>query len=596
MNKVKKFEISVVDRTYSKVVSNLVKFYSSDSALEVIFILAEEGYEFDSAELVLSNTDGSLITRPLTKVPEGYSYEFEKNIISHNGEWKGQVVLYSGNNSYVSSKVVITIEDDLLGEQPPKLTDIYSWTSLKRYADSLTEELKQAVLSVEGIEDTFNANELGRHTTFETAEQLRQTTFNASESERDTTFNANEDIRQIQELEREVSETARQTVFDDNEASRFETFNTNEATRQLNETTRQQSENERQSTFETNEIERQTTFEVAEQERQSAELIRIENEEGRKIDHENRSAELAGKADKVILENLVENGDFSDGLEGWNTHVTMTEYLSVTEGKAHVNMPTNTGSVLWPHFNQISKTIPGNKTYYYFEITDMQTNLDSYPAFQDRNKILTRFNKNSNYSGIEIIKDNQTSNSLYVNNGLQPGQYLDYKIDNIMMIDLTQTFGAGNEPTKEEMDKLIEFTGYIDGEYALNNKEMLSILMKGIGEKADKKQEDWITVPLFNGAEHGKSPLQVMKDEMGVVHFKGSLTNLVTGSAVFSLPVGYRPDIGATESFIRIPVSLNSGRDFSAVQINYIGNGYINNPSDTHIAFFDSVSYLAKRG
>src|SRR5699024_11765087 len=116
------------------------------------------------------------------------------------------------------------------------------------------------------------------------------------------------------------------------------------------------------------------------------------------------------------------------------------------------------------------------------------------------------------------------------------------------------------EPSKEEMDRLIEISGYIDGEYALNNKEMLAYLMKDIGEKADKKQEDWITLPLYNGVQHGVSPLKVMKDEMGVVHFKGSLTNLTTGSKVFTLPVGYRPDIGATEGYIRVPLTLSTGR------------------------------------
>ena len=276
MNKVKKFEISVVDRTYSKVLSDLVKFYSSDSALEVIFILAEEGYEFDSAELVLSNTDGSLITRPLTKVPEGYSYEIEKNVISHHGEWKVQVVLNSASGSYVSSKIRFTIEDDLLSERPPKLTDVYSWTSLKRYADGLVDELKQAVLSVEGIEDTFNANELERQNQFETTEQSRQTTFETNESERDRTFESNEGKRQTQELEREKAETQRQIVFDGNEDNRTETFNTNEATRQENETTRQQ----------------------AETQRASAESSRVSAEEQRKIDHANRSAELDGKANK----------------------------------------------------------------------------------------------------------------------------------------------------------------------------------------------------------------------------------------------------------------------------------------------------------
>ena len=114
--------------------------------------------------------------------------------------------------------------------------------------------------------------------------------------------------------------------------------------------------------------------------------------------------------------------------------------------------------------------------------------------------------------------------------------------------------------------------------------------------KANKTQEDWITVPLFNGAQHGRSPLQVMKDEMGFVHFKGSLTNLVTGYRVFNLPKAYAPDIDATVGYIRIPVALTSSRELNTVQINYIGDGYIYNPSGTQIAFFDGVSYLAKRG
>src|SRR5699024_9611294 len=99
-----------------------------------------------------------------------------------------------------------------------------------------------------------------------------------------------------------------------------------------------------------------------------------------------------------------------------------------------------------------------------------------------------------------------------------------------------------------------------------------------------------------NGAQHGQSPLKVMKDEMGVVHFKGSLTNLTTGSKVFTLPVGYRPDIGATEGYIRVPLTLSTGREAIAIQINYIGDGYTYNSSNTMVSFFDGVSYLAKRG
>ena len=288
MKKRKIYEISVIDKTYSKTISDETKFYTSDTALELVFKLKETEYTFESAEIVLLNIDDrSLVTRQVAKVLDSFTYELEDDIIAHYGEWRGQLRFEQAGEIYVSSPVKFRIENDLSNERPPQLSDVQSWVSLKRYADKLTEELKQAVLSVEGIEDTFNANETIRQSQFETAE-----------SERDRTFESNETTRKAQELEREKAESARQTVFDGNEANRTETFNTNEATRQENETTRQQGESQRQSTFETNEIERQSAFETAEQERQSAELVRVENENQRKTDHANRSAELAGKANK----------------------------------------------------------------------------------------------------------------------------------------------------------------------------------------------------------------------------------------------------------------------------------------------------------
>src|SRR5699024_9515174 len=119
-----------------------------------------------------------------------------------------------------------------------------------------------------------------------------------------------------------------------------------------------------------------------------------------------------------------------------------------------------------------------------------------------------------------------------------------------------QTFGAGNEPTKEEMDELIKVTGYIDGEYALNNKEMLGHLMKGIREKADKKQEDWITPTLLNGwTQHASYlPLRYMKDEFGFVHLQGHVV-AGTDRDVLLLPPGYRPT-GSLEFIINTSYNL----------------------------------------
>lgn len=269
MKKRKTYEISVIDKTYSKTISDETKFYTSDTALELGFELKETEYNFDSAEIVLLNIDDrSLVTRPVTKVNNDFVYELDDDIIPHYGEWRGQLRFETGE-TYVSSPVKFRIENDLSNDRPPQLSDVQSWVSLKRYADKLTDELKQAVLSVEGIEDTFNANELERQSQFDTAEQSRQTTFEANESERAETFESNETTRQSQELEREEAET-----------------------------TRQQAESQRQSTFEVNEVERQNTFENAEQERQSAEQDRVSAESQRKTDHANRSSELAGKADK----------------------------------------------------------------------------------------------------------------------------------------------------------------------------------------------------------------------------------------------------------------------------------------------------------
>ena len=39
---------------------------------------------------------------------------------------------------------------------------------------------------------------------------------------------------------------------------------------------------------------------------------------------------------------------------------------------------------------------------------------------------------------------------------------VEYYFDNIIAIDLTVSFGKGNEPSKEQMDRLIQHTGYFE--------------------------------------------------------------------------------------------------------------------------------------
>lgn len=437
MKKRKTYEISVIDKTYSKTISDETKFYTSDTALELVFKLKETEYTFESAEIVLLNeNDKSLITRRVVKSDEGFVYEFEKEIIAHYGEWKAQLMLIENGEAHVSSPIKFRIENDLYTTKPQALSDVVSWVNLKLYAEKLVGEFKQVV-------DAAIAKNVEIENTFKVNEQSRQTTFEHEESERNQTFESNELTRKTQELERENAETNRQSVFDENEAIRTETFNTNEATRKANEEARELAENER------------------------------ENAEGqRKIDHANRSSEFDGKADKVVIKNLVENGDFSKGFDGWEVKG------DVQNIGGRVKLVRLTGNPLASLSYQDREIFESRNDVYYMlvqgELINRLSGSDGV-MINDTVNVMPVWMLQSQPKGVvsnsSIVFNLSSNNTPYVYANTVGGS--EYFIDNIIIVNLTKTFGKGNEPTKEEMDELIKVTGYIDSEYALNNKEML---------------------------------------------------------------------------------------------------------------------------
>lgn len=143
MKKRKTYEVSVINKTYSKTISDETKFYTSDTALELNFQIKEVEYDFDSAEIILLNVDDrSLATRPVVKSAEGFTYELEADIVEHYGEWKGQLKFNEGGEIYVSSPVVFRIENDLNNDRPPKLTEVNTWKKLREIADKLIIDLQ----------------------------------------------------------------------------------------------------------------------------------------------------------------------------------------------------------------------------------------------------------------------------------------------------------------------------------------------------------------------------------------------------------------------------------------------------------------------
>ena len=133
MKKRKTYEISIIDKTCSKTISDETKFYTSDTALGLVFKLKETEYKFESAEIVLLNIDDqSLVTRPVVKNLDSFTYELGDDINAHYGEWRGQLRFEQAGEIYVSSPVKFRIENDLSNERPPQLSDVQSWVSLKR--------------------------------------------------------------------------------------------------------------------------------------------------------------------------------------------------------------------------------------------------------------------------------------------------------------------------------------------------------------------------------------------------------------------------------------------------------------------------------
>ena len=449
MEKRKVFKISIIDKEISRTEFDRNTFYTSDSELSLVFKLIERNYTYDHGEILLYNeNDKSFVTRPITKKENDFVYELDLDIIPHFGKWQAQLRLVNDGDVYTSKPFEFVIENDLSNLAPqPTLTDINNWATLKQSANELIDEMKDVIVGVENAE-------LGRVN----KENFRQQA-EVKRVNQESTRQNNELKRDNQEKGRQQAESQRESNEKKRRIAEFERVD--------KENSRQQAESQRQSTFETKEIERQTTFETAENDRVSAESSRVSAEAQRKIDHANRSAEFEGKADKVIIKNLIENGDFSEGFDGW-IKVTPKDNYTIDEGIISINNAAAGSGIA-----QYTSDYRLGKYYISARYSGLKINVRFRVGLGGANRVLEYLPDSENitpYSVISELAHDDVDTLMLVSQDISSP----YKVDTLTIINLTETFGAGNEPTKEEMDRLIEITGYIDGEYALNNKEMLT--------------------------------------------------------------------------------------------------------------------------
>jgi hypothetical protein len=184
-------------------------------------------------------------------------------------------------------------------------------------------------------------------------------------------------------------------------------------------------------------------------------------------------SQLSGDV-SVKIENLIVNGDFRNGVEGWNLYsgaLFEDGYIKIV-GETRSTARTFTGDV----------NAPGDKIYssVYIGVNTLS---------------VTPYIYDSSFAGgsLSIITalcpvgyTGQASVITSVREGVGAGQqvlltsgsqtrtgYFTFK--DLITINLTQAFGAGNEPTKEEMDLLISTLGtdYFEGEITIPAQKIM---------------------------------------------------------------------------------------------------------------------------
>ncbi len=112
-----------------------------------------------------------------------------------------------------------------------------------------------------------------------------------------------------------------------------------------------------------------------------------------------------------------------------------------------------------------------------------------------------------------------------------------------------------------------------------------------LNKKANKTQEAWITPTLVNGATTDLNhPLMFMKDEFGVVHMRGFVSNTNSYDTAFNMPSGYRPNENSASGLT--PLSIRDGNGFGTALFSFAGGVYVAG-SASNVRSFYGVNFKA---
>lgn len=167
------------------------------------------------------------------------------------------------------------------------------------------------------------------------------------------------------------------------------------------------------------------------------------------------------------MANLVKNGGFESGTTNWTVNSIVTAEVNDTGGINDSKYIKITPASTWGPVKSNDITVPVNHVIYssayyrksgggtskfvFYDITNSAFAISGSDSFSDDTTTWTRISiYGSNTSSNVLNTIIYGASSTYVE-----GMYTEW--DNVLTVDLTETFGAGNEPTKEWCDENIEW-------------------------------------------------------------------------------------------------------------------------------------------
>lgn len=175
---------------------------------------------------------------------------------------------------------------------------------------------------------------------------------------------------------------------------------------------------------------------------------------------------------KKAIQNSVVNGNFSNGTTGWIVNRS-SAVPSVANNVLTVAMSASSLLTNWRIEQSTDNAIVGNKYYVRFQILPLlDTDITIMVGSGATAYITAEAGQWNDLSGVVTAIDNIRLRIYHNTASYQVGNEIKYKYFNV--INLTATFGAGNEPTKEQMDYWINkhsSNKYINGLETVSLKE-----------------------------------------------------------------------------------------------------------------------------